>query len=629
MCGIAGWFSSSPINPDKKDRLLRMVKVIAHRGPDGQGTLIRDHAALGHARLAIIDLKGGEQPMLSHDKRLSIIFNGEIYNYKELRKQLQGQGHQFHSQSDTEVILELYRARGYEGFNLLRGMFAFALWDTETQEGLLVRDPLGIKPLFIKHNTSGVISFASEAKSIIAGCEESPGLDVVNLHLLLNFRYIPGSGSLFNGIEQLPAGQVLRWQADGRITTHTISIPSPAASNSPLDSLRDSVRLHFTADVEVGCYLSGGMDSAAITALGKELAPQPLRTFTLNVGDNPLEASYASDSARLLGVNNTQGDIAEDLKSRLPRLVWHLEIPKINALQVNQLTQLTAQHVKVALSGLGGDELFLGYNAHRIIHRTDSIHRFLPELFSRPLGLIGARFIAAVQRPVWTESERALRMMAALGNWPKVYGLLRNVWDQPDLRRVIYGPRLLDANLPNAFDILEQHWPEHSDPVMAMAEFEWKNKMVNDLLWQEDRTSMAEGLEVRVPFVDSLFAARIQQLDRKTLMPGGQPKAYMREMLRPILPDSILNRPKSGFQVAAPDFFHQHLQPLARDCLNDEKIRDIGLFNPNFVHNILKQPLHNGLRWHYFLLYFMLMTHLWVDIFENNNGHQLYKQQPD
>jgi len=622
MCGIAGWFSCSPINHGDEARLHHMIDAIAHRGPDSQGILMHDHAALGHARLAIIDLQGGFQPMYSHDQRLSVIFNGEIYNYRELRNELQVKGHRFHSHSDTEVILELYRAEGWSGFSRLRGMFAFCLWDAEHHVGLLARDPLGIKPLFFNQNRSGDIQFASEAKGIFAGTDKTPDLDVANLHLLLNFRYIPGSGSLFNGIEQLQPGQVLRWRPDGKTSFHTISIPSRVTDISPLESLRESVKLHFTSDVEVGCYLSGGVDSAAITALGRDLAPQPLRTFTLAVGDDPQEASYVSESASILGVGNIQGDIDEDLKTQLPRLVWHLEIPKINALQVSQLTKLTSRHVKVTLSGLGGDELFLGYNAHRIFHRADNFHHALPPFLSRPLGLIGAGLVASFNKTVWTESERALRMMASLGNWPRVYGLLRNVWDQPSLRRILYGPRMLDARLPDAFDMLEQLWPEHSDPVMAMAKFEWNNKMVNDLLWQEDRCSMAEGLEVRVPFVDSAFSSRIHELDRKTLMKNGKPKYYMRDMLRPILPDTILNRPKSGFQVSAPKFFHQYLKPLAQEWLSDEKIKEYGLFNPAFVHHTLKQPERPGLRWHYFILYFMLMTHLWIDIFEKKSWTQ-------
>jgi asparagine synthase (glutamine-hydrolysing) len=343
MCGVTGWFSPSPIHAtEAHPPLSRMVKQIHHRGPDGEGVEFFDHAVLGHVRLAIIDPMYGAQPMYSHDKRYCISFNGEIYNYRDLKAQLTNQGHHFSSNSDTEVIMALYRAYGWQGFTQLRGMYAVALWDCEGQTGLLVRDPLGIKPLFI-HQKENKLTFASEAKAILAKKDISAQLNPEALHLLLNFRYLPGNRSLFKNIQQLPAGTVLEWSA-----TSIQQYPLPE-TNQPdgetLEILAESVRLHLTSDVEVDTYLSGGIDSATI------------------------------------------------------------------------------------------------------------------------------------------------------------------VWDSPNLRRRIYGPRMLDSQLPNAFTILEELWPDENDPVMAMAQFELKNKMVNDLLWQEDRVSMEEGLEARVPFVDKSLIA--------------------------------------------------------------------------------------------------------------------------
>ena len=616
MCGITGWFSPAIIEPYEEHKLARMVKILAHRGPDGNGAQVLNHAALGHARLAIIDARTGAQPMTSHDSRFSIVFNGEIYNYKTLRDQLVKKGHQFHTRSDTEVIIELYRALGIDGFARLRGMYAFALWDHKLNYGLLVRDRLGIKPLFVRRDANGTLTFGSEIKAILAKELHKGELDAGNLHLLLNFRYIPGHGSLFRDIEQLPAGTVLEWHTDGTLRHHPIN-ESTHCSGSVLDALRDSINLHLTADVEVGTYLSGGIDSAIITAISKDSATRPIRTFTLNVGDDPNEASYAARSAELLGVNNTVFEVRDEIAKTLPKLVWHLEIPKVNAVQVSQLARLTSKHVKVVLSGLGGDELFFGYNAHRIMLKATRASQFAPLTVAHAFGSAGAKIISLLQKPVWTETERALRMLQSLGQWPRVYGLLRNVWDNPKLRQLIYGPRMLDAHLPNAFDTLETLWPHHTDPVTSMAEFELRHKMVNDLLWQEDRTSMAAGLEVRVPFVDTLFVEHVRRLTRSELMHNNKPKAYMREMLRPVLPIEILNRPKSGFQVSAPDFFHQHLLPMAQDWLSDDFTRKTGVFNPTFVKQVLAQTPGKGLRWHYFILYLMLMTHIWIDIFEN------------
>ena len=614
MCGIAGWFSKHPVGEEQKPALQRMIAAITHRGPDGHGTQITQHAALGHTRLSIIDLIGGDQPMSSHDGRYSIIFNGEIYNYQSLTTQLAARGHQFSSQSDTEVILELYRAYGIRGFDQLRGMYAFALWEHKKKRGFLVRDPLGIKPLFIKKNGEG-ISFASEAKAILARDKQQGVLDPASLHLLLNFRYLPGERSLFNGITQIEPGTILEWSPGADPKHHRIH-PQTHHQPSTLEALGESVSAHFTADVEVGAYLSGGVDSASIVSFGKHLVSNPLRTFTLQAGDDPNEAEYAARTADILGVNNIQGAIDTRLDETLAGLIWHLETPKINALQISQVAQLASQHVKVVLSGLGGDELFLGYNAHKILLQAANTANILPPFVSRAIGKMGAEVAKTFFKPAWGETERAFRMLQSLGNWPRVYGLLRNVWDNPKLRQLIYGPRMLDSALPDAFDLLEERWPDATDPITAMAEFEWRNKMVNDLLWQEDRCSMAVGLEVRTPFVDTTFASHVQSIARQKLMPGNRPKGYMKEVLSQHLPAEILNRPKSGFQVSAPDFYHQQLKSMGERLLSEEVIHRHGLFNPAFVRQVLSRPPKKGMRWHYFMLYFMLMSHLWIDVFE-------------
>jgi len=616
MCGITGWFSPEEIKQEDEANLQKMMHVIAHRGPDGQGSIITEHAALGHVRLAIIDLQNGRQP-ISLNKQYQIVFNGEIYNYKELRSNLMQKGHQFYSQSDTEVILALYVYYGMEAFSLLRGMFAIAIWDAAKQCALLVRDTIGIKPLFYNHLSNGELIFGSEAKAILVKQGQAQ-LNENALHLLMNFRYLPGQFSLFKNIQQLAPGSILQWFPHKQPKIHHFQFKQPEPA--PIfDVFKSSCQLHLTADVEVGAYLSGGIDSASIAALAIHNSAQPLRTFTLNIGDDPDEAKNAQRTAQILGINNIQGDIEYNLDKQLPNLVWHLELPKINALQTFCVSQLAAQHVKVVLSGLGGDELFLGYNAHKIIYHMDCLNTLMPNILSRSLSGILQRSLSSSPLPMWSEPERAILMLGALGDWPRVYGLLRNVWDNPKLRQQIYGSRMLDADLDDAFKVIRQHWPKQNDPVKAMAGFEWQNKMVNDLLWQEDRCSMAVGLEVRVPFLDPVLANAIQPLSRQILMPKGIPKAYMRSMLRTVLPQEILHRPKSGFQVDASHFFNQYLKHMADEWLSPEKIREVQLFNPDFVQRVRNYPTGKSVRWHYFMLYLMLMTHLWIDVFEQGN----------
>jgi asparagine synthase (glutamine-hydrolysing) len=621
MCGIAGWFSTEIIPPQELPVLERMIRSINHRGPDEQGTKMLPNACLGHVRLSIIDLNAGQQPMSSHDERFTIIFNGEIYNYKQLRQELLNSGHHFATNSDTEVIMEIYRKYGQEGFSRLRGMYAFALWDNEDNAGLLARDPLGIKPLFYHTTSDSTLVFASEGKAILTKIHQTPKLDIPQLHLLMNFRYLPGNSSLFSGIQQLKPGTTIKWSPYCPLKTLSIDIPE-AQDGDTLTQLRNSVHSHLTSDVEVGCYLSGGIDSSTVAALSKEKYHDALRTFTIDIGDDPKEAQYAAETAKHFGFHNLQFKIDNDINQEITDLLWHLEVPKINALQNWQLAKFTSRHVKVALSGLGGDELFLGYNFHKIMAQTASLSAITPSFLTSTSGSLLRKIYNSISRLTWSEGERSLHILEQLGNWPTVYGLIRNVWDSPKMRSNIYGERMLDQKLPNAFEYLEQHWPNNPDPVMAAAQFECREKLVNDLLWQEDRVSMAHGLEVRTPLVDRVLYAHINSYSRDVLMDKNKPKFYMKNTVAPLLPKHILNRPKSGFQVASYEFFHKHLKSLANEQLSKQKVNELGLFNYEFIKHVLHFTPSKRLRWHYFILYFMILTHIWIDLFESDRWSQ-------
>ncbi len=618
MCGITGWFSKYPLTNKDRPSLESMTNAISHRGPDGYGILLSNHAALGHSRLAIIDVEGGKQPMSIQNNSLSIVFNGEIYNFSEIRESLLKKGAKFRTKSDTEVIIRLYQEYGPEGFSYLRGMFAFAIWDKKNKLGILARDHSGIKPLFIRKNAGGDLFFASEAKAIFAGIQDLPELDEGSLNLLMNFRYIPGEKCLFRNITQLRPGHVLLWHPNGDTSETSIDQTKTDKDINIIDALHDSVRVHLVSDVNVGAYLSGGIDSATIVALASKYYHSCLQTFTLDIGDDPNEAYNAAVTAKLLNVENIIGYDEYKIDELLPRLIWHLEVPKINAIQSSMLAKLASKEVKVVLSGLGGDELFYGYNVHRIMNTIYTLSRITPNLISRPLGTILTHLYKRIIGHPWSENERTFTILHNFGNWPRVYGILRNLWDCQHLRSKIYGPRMLDSPLLNAYDTLTELWPTDPDPVSAMAKYEWKQKMVNDLLWQEDRVSMAEGLEVRVPFVDTCLSNSVNKLNRNILMPFGKQKAYMKGMVKKIIPDEILKRPKSGFQVNSPEFFNKYLSPLADEILSDSSIRDIGLFNPEFVSNVRKYKINRNYRWHYFMLYLILGTHLWVDLFERN-----------
>lgn len=608
MCGIGGVFSTQPVDAAAaEETLTRMCAALAHRGPDGSGIEIFDHAAMVHTRLAIIDLAGGHQPLYSPSGKTCIVFNGEIYNYGELRVCLRG--YPFRTHSDTEVIVALYETEGVEGWRRLRGMFAFALWDVPAGKGFLARDPLGIKPLFYQEE-NGVLSFASEAKGILACCGGTT-LDLSALHRLLNFRYVTGEDSLFSGIRQLAPGNILSWM-DG---DSSLRVLAPFAESSPsclAEAMETAVQRHLVADVPVGCFLSGGIDSALVARLA---APHTaLTSYTLAVGDDPQEADNAAATASWLGIpNHCRAFALDDPLAAHQAMVYHLETPKVNALQGMMLAEFTAGHVKVALSGLGSDELFYGYNAHRIMWLMQQATRLLPACANRLAASAVNGMVA--KSVVWNESERALAMLAAAPGWAGVYGILRNVWDRPHLRRVVYGERLLDANLPDCFDWLEARFPADTDAAQAMAEFELNNKMVNDLLWQEDRTSMRVGLETRVPFLDWDLVCYARAQSRSELMPYGNKKHALKRYARSVLPARILQRRKSGFQIDIVCAAQTLLKPVFDEYLSEQRIARHRLFNSGFVRTVRAHPPGKGLRWHYFLLYLMAQTHIFLETF--------------
>ncbi|MFC1524206.1 asparagine synthase (glutamine-hydrolyzing) [Thermodesulfobacteriota bacterium] len=625
MCGIAGYFgkllTENTPAADNTRALNRMLETIAYRGPDGQGTRVFDQAGIGHVRLAVIDLEGGTQPMSTQDGRYHITYNGEIYNFREIRAKLRSQGHEFHTKSDTEVLLLAYQEYGIQAFSMLRGMFAFALWDDVKKKGLLVRDRSGIKPLFYTRVNNSIL-FGSEIKALLPVLAEKPDLDLSSLHLLFNFRYIPGDATLFQSVSHLPPGHYLQWhEGNYRISQWT---ENPVTSDGEPDiaairnTLQQAVHRQLVSDVPLGAYLSAGLDSSTLVTLAlqdREQSAGRFPTFTIQTGDSPLEAQWAGETAAYLGVPNHQQPLDLQMETMLPWLIHHLEVPKVNAVQAAVVARLAKTKVKVALSGLGGDEIFLGYNIYGFLNRLESLKSGPSMHLARLAGSAAVPLLKPLGLK-FEEYQRGCAMLRALPDFPTIYGILRNVWDSPGARRRIYGPRLLDAKLPEAGNILAEHWDHTLDPITAASGYEIEQKMVNDLLLQEDRLSMAFGLELRVPFLDEDLVSLMTGIRWRKRIPGGELKKLMREVIQPWIPEFVLNRPKSGFQVPIHIFFNTHLRPLCDHYLSRERLQSDGLFNPDFVAAVLQARPHLRLRWHYFLLYLMLGMTIWLDIFE-------------
>jgi asparagine synthase (glutamine-hydrolysing) len=614
MCGIAGWFGPHRMEQPPREVVDRMLDRIGHRGPDGRGLaeLPDGNGILGHVRLAIIDPAGGVQPVWSRDNRNVLVFNGEIYNYRELRQRLSRAGIAWRTESDTEVLLELLRLEGAESIPLLRGMYAFAYWDGERQLALLARDPTGIKPLFLRE-AGATLWFASEAKAFPDTTEWTPTLSADALHLLLNVRYAAGGSGLMHGVTQLAPGRLVEWRPSGMRQS---SIRSPEVNVVAVEGVRsavfDSVRAHLVADVPLATYLSGGVDSGIVSYVACKESPAPPRSFTIDAGDDPREAAHAAESARLLGMTNQAAMLAPTTPDTITWLLWHIEVPKVNSLQSAAVAQLAARHVKVCLSGLGGDELFLGYRAHRHLARAARAGAVLGAL-AAPVGRALADLLG--DKGEFGEPWRAARMLASHADPPSMYALLRNVWDGALPREQVYGPRMLDQRLTDVHEWIRSRWPYKPSAVAGMAAFEWSNKMVDDLLWQEDRTSMAFGLEVRVPFVDQRLKLALEPLDAENARRPGS-KYLLKRAFEGDLPAALLARPKSGFQLDIAHELDNLFGAVLFEWLSPERVRRHALFNPTFVERLLRLERVKANRWHFFLLLLMAQAHRWVELFE-------------
>jgi asparagine synthase (glutamine-hydrolysing) len=415
------------------------------------------------------------------------------------------------------------------------------------------------------------------------------------------------------GVTQLPPGHILEWRLRG---TRQSSIAAPAVdvvdANGVRSAVFDSVRAHLVADVPLATYLSGGLDSGIVSYVACKGNPVALRSFTIDAGDDPREAAHAAESARLFGIPNQVAALAPTTPDTLTWLLWHIEVPKINSLQSAAVAQLAARHVKVCLSGLGGDELFLGYRAHRHLAQAMAAGQALGPL-AAPMGRALARLLGGAGE--FGEPWRAAKMLESNDDFPAAYALLRNVWDGALAHEQVYGPRMLDQRLPDTREWIRGRWAGERSAVSAMASFEWSNKMVDDLLWQEDRTSMAFGLEVRVPFVDQRLKLSLAPLDAENARHPGS-KHLLKRAFRDDLPESLLRRPKSGFQLDIAREIDNLFGAVLNDWLSPDEIRRHALFNPSFVQRLLRLERAKAHRWHFFLLLLMAQAHRWLELFE-------------
>jgi asparagine synthase (glutamine-hydrolysing) len=626
MCGICGIAARDPrVQPVERATLAAMARVIRHRGPDEDGLHLERGIALGMRRLSIIDLSGSHQPVHTEDRSVSAIFNGEIFNFRELRRVLQSRGHRLASEGDTETIVHLYEDFGAGFVTQLRGMFAIALWDANRDLLLLARDRLGVKPLYWAETDHG-LAFASEIKSLIAGGLVTPALDEIAAGQFLSLGYVPGPRTLFKGVFKQPPATVMEWRAGVLDTPHVYWTPEDPPSVAPgtwredgerlLHLLRQSVRDRLVSDVPVGVMLSGGLDSSLIAALMAE-ASSDVKTFSVGFERDygATELSWARQVSRRLGTTHHERQVdAATLWDVVDNAMWHLEEPiaDLSFLGLYELSRLTREHVTVALCGQAADELLGGYPKH-LVGRVSSLAEYFPQAANRAMirgtdGLDGRNLAVRALRAfsASTDGDRLLALSRLIG--PQVLAALHTSADgidvEADLATVLskaQSSRATDSNL------------------MRLLSMDLRLALPDLMFLYFDKMSMAASLEVRVPFADHDVVNFCMALpdDRRIRLPR-QGKALLRRVSRGLVDETIINRPKRNFfRSDSSDWLDLHEQAV-RDLLLDERTRNRGVVNTAVVEAWLERPRRTSRAAEPLLAVFMLEK--WHRIFVDPDG---------
>jgi len=599
-----------------------MVGRVRHRGPDADGYAHGQGWAVGHARLSIVDLSGGNQPIKTADGRVLIIGNNEIYNGPELREELIAKGHKFSTHSDTEVALHGWVEWGEAVFSKLNGMFALIIVDTRTRTCVLARDPMGIKPLHFAQVGKG-FAFASEIKSLFAvpGIKQVPNWDAI--HLFLNFRYVPDERTLFEGVERLPPGSyAVLSEGKMRITPY-FSLNGLASAGGSYAQAKESlaevlpraVKRHLMADVEVGAYLSGGIDSSLVSALAVRESPK-LRTFCLAFGEPTDENRYASEVAGQIRSRHEDLHIGGQPLTRYEEILWHVEEPKVNCVQGFVLAEAVAKNLKVVLSGLGGDELFAGYETNDYLYPMTKFPRLGRGLTLSPLQTL-APF------PQADHYFRAAELGVNLTDPVAYYAILRNAFDHnPALMKRIYERHPKHWENLSVESLRPYYDRNNPDRLNALLCLEARTKLVNDFLLTEDRVSMAHSLEVRVPLLDKELLELAFPLPSSFKYAPGKKKKILRDVGTSWLPDKVLNRKKWGFSVNPHLLFDKQLREFAGRELTRERVGELGVFSWKWIQQVLEAPPNPRMRWHYFNLWVIAGLSIWHRTFFEENSQQ-------
>ncbi|MBI5787291.1 MAG: asparagine synthase (glutamine-hydrolyzing) [Candidatus Schekmanbacteria bacterium] len=611
MCGICGI-----IGEYQKETLERMCNVISHRGPDDFGYYHDSIAGLGHRRLSIIDLSGGHQPMTNEDRSLWLVFNGEIYNYQGITQELISKGHTFQTRSDTETILHAYEEYGTECVKKMRGMFAFALWDTKKEELFLVRDRLGIKPLYYIQLPDKLL-FASEIKSLLQHPQVTPQLDELALDRFFSFRFTPGENTVFRQIKKLLPGHFLVYR-HGKLRIekywdiqfqpdHSLSLDD--FTHALQDKLKESIRLRLISEVPLGAYLSGGLDSSFIVGLMSQLSEKPVETFSVGFADGKYnELNFAQIVADRFHTQHHTLYAEESSADLLDQITWYLDEPLADAAVIPTylMAKLTKQFVTVVLSGEGADEMLAGYAKYKILHYIYAI-KYMPFLS------IWNKLAYSVSNHI--DIQRIVATISSANNRAKAYAAMVSVFS-PEDKNLLYTDKF--KNIVAQQEPLEQYLKPYfesgEDSLNQLMLLDIKTWLPDDLLLKNDKMTMAHAVEARVPYLDHELVELMATIPSQYKLHWGKGKYIQRKAMQGLVPKEILQRKKTGFTVPLGNWFNdEKFKSKVHDLLLGDDIRELGYFKENYIKELLGKNLNNQ---YYRRQFWALFTFaLWYRIF--------------
>lgn len=628
MCGICGYGFVGNDARDGADLIKRMASVIKHRGPDDEGFFVDGEVALGHRRLSIIDLSTGRQPIFNEDKSACIVFNGEIYNFPDLREMLDRKGHRFATASDTEVILHLYEECGVDCLEMLRGMFAFAIWDVSKQRLFIARDRLGIKPLYYAEVNGGIV-FGSEIKSILSSGLVGHGFNAPSVDQYLALNYTIGPETILKGIRKLMPGHFLVAERGSTGVRQYWDFNEIEKTGEPFEKcverlealLEETTKIHLISDVPVGAFLSGGVDSSVTVGIMARLSERPVKTFTVGYEDYPetSELAYARVVAKRFATEHHELILKpRKFMDIVSEVVWHLEEPvaEFATIPLLLLSRMAKEHVTVMLSGEGADEIFAGYPIYRFMNHIEHYQKLPGALRSRLLDPIGNIVLGNRREGKYRQWLSDPLQKRYVGNGSYFTQAMRERLYSKDFKE-----SLGRGNVP---ELVESYYSrvERKDAIDKMLYLDTKTWLPEDLLIKADKMTMAASLELRVPFLDHKLVEFAASLPSDMKVTATKSKFIFKKYAETLIPKEIVYRKKKGFPVPVKQWLRGDLKQIAGDILLDTRTRDRGLFDMNYVHRLFdkhseaKDDLSKNV-WN------LLILEMWFRMFVDGEGPRM------